>query len=682
MELTLKQKTAFGIGAVGKDMVYALSASYVMYYYQDVLGLSASFVGVVLMAARFFDAFNDPFMGVLVAKTRTRWGRFRPWIFSGTLLNALVLYALFAAPVLDEAALMVYFSVVYILWGVTYTMMDIPYWSMIPAVTRTPKDRENLSMVGRTCAGVGSALIAMFTMLLVGALGGDSERAGFRWVALIVAAIFAVTELVCCISMKETTPSEMKTATVKEMFSALFRNDQAMVVVGSIVLINSALYLTSNFIIYFFKYDLGGAGWKATYCYFRKGKQFRLVASLDEKPGYTILRYDSGKALLTLERDCAGVEHPGGSFPLLDLFFAEGGETEVFDGWFQAMGIKPRTEKKLAGYSSWYNRYQDITEDTIREDLTGCRSLLCLGDLFQIDDGWEPKVGDWLETDAQKFPHGLKGMVEEIHAAGFQAGLWLAPFVCEKDSALFRQHSDWLLKVDGAPWCCGCNWSSFYALDLDNPAVLDYLRRVFDRVLNDWGFDLVKLDFLYGAAPFGNARESRAARMYRAMELLRSWCGQKTILGCGVPVMPAFGLVDYCRVSCDVGLDWDDVWYMRLFHRERVSTKQAINNTLFRRQLNGRAYGSDPDVFFLREENCKLTAEQKRTLATVNALLGNVFLTSDMPSHYTDAQRAEYRRLRTLFEHATQVQVETENDRFYIRYLLDGTPQKLCFTPF
>ena len=192
-----------------------------------------------------------------------------------------------------------------------------------------------------------------------------------------------------------------------------------------------------------------------SYCYFRKGTQFRLVASLDEKPGYTILRYDSGRALLTLERDCAGVEHPGGSFPLLDLFFAEGCETEVFDGWFQAMGVKPRTEKKLAGYSSWYNRYQDITEDTIREDLTGCRSLLCPGDLFQIDDGWEPKVGDWLETDAQKFPHGLKGMVEEIHATGFQAGLWLAPFVCEKNSALFRQHPDWLLKVDGKPWCCG-----------------------------------------------------------------------------------------------------------------------------------------------------------------------------------------------------------------------------------
>ena len=268
MKLTASQKAAFGIGAVGKDMVYALSASYVMYYYQDVLGLSATFVGLILMIARVFDALNDPFMGVLVAKTRSKWGRFRPWILSGTVLNALVLYALFAAPVLEGAGMMVYFSVVYILWGVTYTMMDIPYWSMIPAVTSTPADRENLSVVGRTCAGVGSALIAMFTMLLVGALGGNSERAGFRYVALIVAAIFVVTEIICCAKMKENTNTEMKTASVGEMFKALFSNDQAIVVVLTIVLINSALYLTSNFVIYFFKYDFGGEGWKASYTLF------------------------------------------------------------------------------------------------------------------------------------------------------------------------------------------------------------------------------------------------------------------------------------------------------------------------------------------------------------------------------------------------------------------------------
>jgi len=268
MDLTRKQKAAFGIGAVGKDMVYALSASYVMYYYQDVLGLSATFVGLILMIARVFDALNDPFMGVIVAKTRTRWGRFRPWLLSGSILNALVLYALFAAPQMENTGLMVYFSVIYILWGVTYTMMDIPYWSMIPAVTKTPADRENLSVVGRTCAGVGSALIAMFTMLLVGALGGDSERLGFRRVALIVSAVFVAAEVLCCLFFKEKSQVEMKTAGVKEMFTALFRNDQAMVVVASIVLINSALYLTSNFIIYFFKYDFGGAGWKGDYTLF------------------------------------------------------------------------------------------------------------------------------------------------------------------------------------------------------------------------------------------------------------------------------------------------------------------------------------------------------------------------------------------------------------------------------
>ena len=383
-----------------------------------------------------------------------------------------------------------------------------------------------------------------------------------------------------------------------------------------------------------------------SYCYFRRGERFRLIASLDERPGYTIFRYDSGRGLLTIERDCAGVEHPGGTLHAFDLYFAEGTEAQVFDSWFSALGIRPRTNRRLAGYSSWYNRYQDIDDTAIRSDLDGCKTLFQPGDLFQVDDGWEPWVGDWLEADSVKFPNGMKAVSDEIHSEGFLAGLWLAPFVCETRSALYRDHPDWLLKADGRLWKCGGNWSGFYALDIDVPEVRDYLRRVFDRVLNQWGFDLVKLDFLYGAAPFGNGMESRAGRMIRAMELLRQWCGDKLILGCGVPVMPAFGLVDYCRVSCDVSLDWDDVWDMRLVHRERTSTKQAIGNTIFRRQLNGRAYLSDPDVFFLRDMNIKLTPDQKDKLARVNALLGGVLLTSDNPAQYSAAAREQYHSLR------------------------------------
>ncbi len=268
MKLTRSQTAAFGIGAIGKDMVYALSASYVMYFYQDILGLSATFVGLILMIARVFDALNDPFMGILVAKTRTKWGRFRPWLISGTVLNAAVLYALFAAPSLEGAGLMVYFAVIYILWGVTYTMMDIPYWSMIPAVTDTPKDRENLSVVGRTCAGIGSAVIQVGTLLTVAALGGGNERAGFGRIALIVAVIFVAAEVICCAKVKEHDIGRMETSSVGEMFRALFRNDQAMITVLAILMINGALYLTSNLVIYFFKYDFGGAGWMGSYTMF------------------------------------------------------------------------------------------------------------------------------------------------------------------------------------------------------------------------------------------------------------------------------------------------------------------------------------------------------------------------------------------------------------------------------
>ena len=267
-EFGKKQFAAYGLGAVGKDMVYALSASYIMYYYQDILGLSATFVGFILMIARVFDAANDPFMGVVVAKTNSRWGKFRPWLFTGTILNAFVLYALFAAPAVSGKALMIYFAVMYILWGMTYTMMDIPFWSMIPAVTSTTKDRENLSVVGRTCAGVGYALINVFTVMAVSKLGGGIERTGFRLFALIIAILFVIFILFTCFTIREQKEENMQTTSVKEMFKALFNNDQAIITVVTIVLINSALYITSNLLIYFFKYDIGGTTWKDAYTLF------------------------------------------------------------------------------------------------------------------------------------------------------------------------------------------------------------------------------------------------------------------------------------------------------------------------------------------------------------------------------------------------------------------------------
>lgn len=269
MKLSVKEKISYGLGAVGKDMVYMLSASYVLYYYQDILGVSAIAMGIILMVARVFDAFNDPIMGVIVAKTKTKWGKFRPWLLIGTITNAVVLYVMFAAPpALNGRGLVAYAAIVYILWGVTYTMMDIPFWSMIPAFTEGGKERENLTTLARSCAGIGSALITIITVMAVTILGGGDERIGFRNFALIVAVLFVVFIAFTCMTIKEKSTIDVDSPSVGDMFRALLQNDQAMTVVISIVLINCSLYITSNLLIYFFKYDIAGEAWYNTYTLF------------------------------------------------------------------------------------------------------------------------------------------------------------------------------------------------------------------------------------------------------------------------------------------------------------------------------------------------------------------------------------------------------------------------------
>lgn len=137
-----------------------------------------------------------------------------------------------------------------------------------------------------------------------------------------------------------------------------------------------------------------------SYCYFRRGKTYRLLASLDEAPGYTIFPMTAAPHSCALNATAPGYSIPAAAF-LRSPLFAEGTEDEVFDAWFAALGCRPRTTRRLAGYSSWYNRYQNIDEASIQEDLNGCKTLFRAGDLFQIDDGWERKVGDWLERPCQ-----------------------------------------------------------------------------------------------------------------------------------------------------------------------------------------------------------------------------------------------------------------------------------------
>ncbi len=260
MKLSLREKSAYGIGAVGKDIVYSLVAGFLMYYYNTILGISATFIGVLFMAARVFDAFSDPFMGIMVEKTHTPIGKFRPWLIVGTLINAGILIYMFSIPeTMTGTTLLVVSSAAYIFWGISYTIMDVPYWSMIPAITTPGKDRENISVIARSCAGLGFAFPVALTMVLVPLLGSGSERVGFSKLSIIVAAIFIVFIGITVLNVKEKVKLKEKSPTIKEMLTAIMKNDQALIVVIAIVMFNASLYITQQLAIYYFKYDIGNA---------------------------------------------------------------------------------------------------------------------------------------------------------------------------------------------------------------------------------------------------------------------------------------------------------------------------------------------------------------------------------------------------------------------------------------
>ena len=413
-----------------------------------------------------------------------------------------------------------------------------------------------------------------------------------------------------------------------------------------------------------------------SYAYIRRGDEFTLLGSLAEETGFTVIRFDTVENSITLEKDCRG-HHFSGEYRVFDLAVLTGREDEVFDRYFALLGIPKPRGGRIFGYTSWYNRYENITEETIAADLRGFAGAEPKPDVFQIDDGYEQAVGDWLIPDPAKFPSGMAAAAEKIRAEGLIPGLWLAPFAAEKKSELVKNHPDWLLRdEDGEPVVGGSNWSGFYALDIYNEDVRAWLREVFDTVIGRWGFGLVKLDFLYAACIRPRRDKTRGEVMFDGMRLLRELCGDAWILGCGVPLAPAFGLTDYCRIGCDVSLSWDDKMYMRFMHRERISTKNTILNTVFRRQLNGRAFMNDPDVFLLRESNNRLTSRQKHMLATVNALFGGVLFTSDDISSYDSRARAELEEILSLspedFEEA-----ELAGQAVRVTYRKDGKKEKL-----
>lgn len=383
-------------------------------------------------------------------------------------------------------------------------------------------------------------------------------------------------------------------------------------------------------------YGVAGVFHGYSYSYMRDEKNFDLICSLNERNGYTIINFDCPNNKIFLEKDLEGVVI-NGEYELFNFGRFVGTENVVFDKYFAELSIpKPRFDKKC-GYTSWYNYYQNITAADIEKDLEAMKNVDCEYDIFQIDDGYQTAVGDWLSLDQNKFPNGIKCVREKISQSKMTPGIWLAPLCCEKKSKIYKEHNDWILRDEkGKLVKAGLNWSGFYALDFYKKEVREYIKNVFDTILNDWGFEMVKLDFLYAASIIPYRNKSRAEVMYDAMEFIRACVGDKIILGCGVPLAPSYGLVDFCRIGADISLTWK---MSKLFGtREGISTELTLNNTIFRRQLDNRAFRNDPDVFLLRDYKIKLNNEQKRIISTINKICGSLLFTSDRVSTYDESK--------------------------------------------
>ena len=368
--------------------------------------------------------------------------------------------------------------------------------------------------------------------------------------------------------------------------------------------------------------------------FYVRGKVSGFAASLNLKNAYLIFEIVRRDGTVAIISDVGGVSlKAGDEFTVCDYIYAESFPIgkELLKKYFP-----PKKNEKVFGYTSWYNYYQDINEIIILRDLDALDERF---NLFQIDDGYETFVGDWLDVDEAKFPNGLESVVAAIKEKGLRAGIWLAPFVAEQNSRLFREKPDWFKKgPDGSPVKCGSNWSGHFALDLDREDVKEYIRKCLTHYA-DMGFDFFKLDFLYAASLPEYEGRTRAAAAQSAYAFLREILGDKTILGCGATLGNAVGVFDYVRVGPDVSLKFDDAWYMKYMHRERISTKVTLQNTVFRSFMDGVFFGCDPDVFLLRDDNISLSRDQRKALITLNALFGSVMMTSDNIAGYDDGQK-------------------------------------------
>lgn len=324
----------------------------------------------------------------------------------------------------------------------------------------------------------------------------------------------------------------------------------------------------------------------------------------------------------------------------VEWFAAGGSEQAVFASYADALSrrLGRRGGTRMRVWCSWYSYYESITEAAMRDVLAGLWELPF--DVVQVDDGWQHAVGDWQPNE--KFPTGMATMAKQIRASGRRPGLWLAPLIAHADSNLVRTRPELLLhSADGDPTVAGVNWGgAYFALDPTSEATSEFLRDLIGTV-RSWGYEYLKLDFLYAAA-FPGAHETDQPRevAYRnAIEVIRDAAGDNCyLLACGAPIVASIGLFDGIRIGPDVAEFWEDPAMVALGDESARGAHNALATACQRLWLSP-AIDTDPDVVYFRHEGVELGERAiggLHDLAQIARFVG----VSDPPSLLTPPERA------------------------------------------
>ncbi len=347
---------------------------------------------------------------------------------------------------------------------------------------------------------------------------------------------------------------------------------------------------------------------------------------------------------------------------------AYGQEMNVFKYYAGFLGDRLGTAKGKPSprvWCSWYSLYSAVDQVRLIKIIDDLGDLPF--DVIQVDDGWQMSIGDWEPNN--KFPDGIISIADKIRSTGRQAGLWIAPLIAVKSSRLFRERPNWFLKdIDGRFVSAGFNWEEqLYSLDTTHPDVLEWLAALM-RQIRGWGFDYLKLDFLYaGALPGIHYKDMPRESAYRqGLKVLRKAMGDDAFfLACGAPIIPSIGLCDAIRVGPDVAEIWErhrDA--VLLYNPTTPGTKNAIRTSVNRLWLNPLV-ATDPDVAYFRSRHNWLNSEQKRMLQDL-ALVCNVKASSDLPAWLNSDER---KNLRLFLEKTPTVK---QINRY--SYLLNDRP--------